>query len=131
MDSDSEVVWAKLYFSRDIPEETWIPKKLQTPTVAKPAPKPASKHGKQPAAKPTAICPSLSMMGNMCSCSRLCGTARGSFTLSLFRRRGRQKTDEWLQCMENFAYVHYVHGTISIYACQRESQILGQFTASN
>ena len=32
--------------------------------------------------------PSLSLMGNMCSCSRLCGTTRGSFTLSLFRRRG-------------------------------------------
>ena len=42
--------------------------------------------------------------------------------LSLFRRRGRQKSDEWMLCIELFAYLHYVHGTISIYACQRESQ---------
>ena len=64
--------------------------------------------------------PSLSLMGNMCGCLRLCGTARGSFTLSLFRRRGRQ--NEWMQCIENFAYLHHVHDTISIYACQRVSQ---------
>ena len=69
MDSDSEVVWAKsargtwglghtfgdkLYFTRDIPEEKWIPKKVEAPTVAKPAPKPAPKRGKKPAAKPAA-----------------------------------------------------------------------------
>ena len=69
MDSDSEVVWAKsawgpwglghtfgdkLYFTRDIPEHKWIPKKLVAPTVPKPAPKPAPKRGKQPAAKPAA-----------------------------------------------------------------------------
>ena len=65
-------------------------------------------------------------MGNMCSCSILCGAALGSFTLSLFRRMGRQNSDEWMQCKETFAYLHYVHGTISIYACQSVSQILGR-----
>ena len=74
MDSDSEVVWAKsargtwglghtfgdkLYFTRDIPEENWIPKKLEAPTVAKPAPKPAPKRGKLPAAKPAAASSSI------------------------------------------------------------------------
>ena len=68
----------------------------------------------------------LERMGNMCSCSILCGAALGSFTLSLFRRMGRQNSDEWMQCKETFAYLHYVHGTISIYACQSVSQILGQ-----
>ena len=82
MDSDSEVGWGacrlghtfgdKLYFTRGIPEEKWIPKKLEAPTVAKPAPKPAPKRGKEPTAKLQPVCPSLSLMGKMCSCSRLC-----------------------------------------------------------
>ena len=74
MDSDSEVVWAKsaqgtwglghtfgdkLYFTWDIPEEKWIPKKLEAPTVAKLAPKPAPKRGKQPAAKPAVASSSI------------------------------------------------------------------------
>ena len=54
--------------------------------------------------------PSLSLMGNMCSCSRLCGTARGSFTLSLYRTRGMHRTDEWMLCIENSAYLYCVHG---------------------
>jgi hypothetical protein len=45
----------KLYFTRDIPEEKWIPKKLEAPTVAKPAPEPAPKRGKQPAAASSSI----------------------------------------------------------------------------
>ena len=51
LDSDSDVVWAKsiretcrightfgdsLYFTRDIPEEKWIPKRLVAPTVPHP-----------------------------------------------------------------------------------------------
>ena len=54
--------------------------------------------------------PSLSLMGNMCSCSRLCGTVRGSFTLSLCRTRGMHRTDEWMLCIENSAYLYCVHG---------------------
>ena len=51
----------------------WIPKKLVAPTVPKHAPKLALKRGKQPAANlRQPIRPSLSLMGNMCSCSRLC-----------------------------------------------------------
>ena len=49
----------------------------------------------------------------------------------VFRRRGTQKTDEWMQCIESFAHLHYVHGTMSIYACQHVSQILGRPTTSN
>ena len=74
MDSDSEVVWAKfapgtwglgrtfgdnLDFTRDILEEKWIPKKLEAPTVAKPAPKLAPKHRKQPTVKPFAATSSI------------------------------------------------------------------------
>ena len=70
MDTHSEVVWARsvgeawglgytfgdtLYFTRDIPEEKWIPKKLVAPTVPKPAPK----FAKQPAAKPAAASSSI------------------------------------------------------------------------
>jgi hypothetical protein len=101
------------------------------PQVLKPALKPAPKRGKEPTAKLQPVCPSLSLMGNVFSCSIRCRTTRGSSALSLFRRRGRQKTDEWMQCIEAFAYLHYVHGTISIYACQRESQSLGLPTTSN
>ena len=84
----------RLYFTWDIPEQKWIPKKLVAPTVPKPAPKPAPKRGKQPAAASSSI-PVAD--GEMCSCSSLCGTARGSSALSLFRSWGRQKTDEWMQ----------------------------------
>ena len=49
-----------------------------------------------------------------------------SFALSLFSSRDRQITDEWMQCIMNFAYLHHVHGTISIYAFQRVSQSLGR-----
>ena len=49
----------KLYFTRSIPEAKWIPKKLEAPTVAKPAPKPAAKRGKQAAAKPAAASASI------------------------------------------------------------------------
>ena len=45
----------KLYFTRDIPQEKWIPKKLEAPPVAKPAPK----CRKQPAAKPAAASSSI------------------------------------------------------------------------
>ena len=41
----------KLYFIQDILEHKWIPRKLVAPTVPKPTPKSAPKHGKQPAAK--------------------------------------------------------------------------------
>ena len=128
MDSDSEVVWAKsargrlgsghtfvdkLCFTRDIPEEKWIPKKPEAPTVVKPAPKPAPKRGKQPAAKPVEpVRASVWLMGGMCSCSRLCGTGKRSFTLSLFSRRGMQQTDGLMHCIENFACLHHWHGTI-------------------
>ena len=50
--------------------------------------------------------------------------------MSLFGSRGGQITDEWMQYMVNFADLH-VHYTISIYACKRVSQSLGQPTASN
>ena len=33
-----------------------------------------------------------------------------------------------MQCIETFAYLHYAHGTISIYACHRRSHILEQPT---
>ena len=49
----------KLYFTRDIPEEKWIPKRLEAPTVAKPAPKPGPQRRKRPAAKPAAACLSI------------------------------------------------------------------------
>jgi hypothetical protein len=49
----------KLYFTRNIPEAKWIPKKLEAPTVAEPAPKPAAKRGKQAAAKPAAASASI------------------------------------------------------------------------
>ena len=51
--------------------------------------------------------------------------------MSIFKRTSRQKTDEWMQCIETFAYSHDVHGTISIYACHRQSQTLERPTASN
>ena len=56
--------------------------------------------------------PSLSLMGSMCSCSRLCGTGKRSFTLSLFSSRGMQQTDGLMHCIENFACLHHLHGTI-------------------
>ena len=46
--------------------------------------------------------------------------------MSLFSIRGRQIADEWVQCIVKFAYVHHVHDTISIYACQRVCQSLWQ-----
>ena len=63
--------------------------------------------------------PSLSLMGNTCSSSRLCGTVRGRFTLSLFSSRGSQKTGEWMQGIVNSAYLHHVPHTMNIDACQR------------
>ena len=57
--SDLSKCSLKVYFTRDIPEENWIPTKLEAPTVAKPAPKPAPKRGKQPAAKPAAASSSI------------------------------------------------------------------------
>ena len=41
----------------------------------------------------------------------LCGTVRGSFTLSLFSSRSRQITDERMQCIVNFACLQHVHDT--------------------
>ena len=46
--------------------------------------------------------------------------------MSLFSIRGRQIADEWVQCIVNFAYLHHMHDTISIYACQRVCQSLWQ-----
>ena len=70
MDSDSEVVWATsargtwgfrphLWGQVVFYPEKWIPKKLEAPTVAKPAPKPAPKRGKQPVAKPATASSSI------------------------------------------------------------------------
>ena len=56
--------------------------------------------------------PSLWLMGSMCSCSRLCGSRKRSFTLSLFSSRGMQQTDGLMHCIENFACLHHLHGTI-------------------
>jgi len=66
--SDAEIVWAKgprgvcglanvfangkLYFTRDVPEATWMPQGLEPP--AKPAAKPAPKSSIKSAAKPAA-----------------------------------------------------------------------------
>ena len=88
----------------------------------------APKRAKQPAAKP--VHPPLSMMGNMCSSSTLCGTERGSFTVSLFSSRGSQKNEGWLQCIDNSACLYRVPHNISIYACQYVSKSLWQPTAS-
>ena len=41
----------------------------------------------------------------------------------LFSSRGRQITDEWMQGIMGFAYVHHVHD-ISVSACQRASHSL-------
>ena len=113
---------------RDIPEERWIAKKLVALTVPKPAPKRA-KHLQRSLLQLARA--SLSLMGCMPSSSRLCRTVRGSFTLSLFSSRGNQKTDGWLQCIENSACVRHVPHTISIYACQRVSKSVLQPTVSN
>ena len=56
--------------------------------------------------------PSLWLMGSMCSCSGLCGTGKRSLTLSLFSSRGMQQTDGLMHCIENFASLHHLHGTI-------------------
>ena len=56
-------------------------------------------------------------MGNMCSNSRLCGSVRGSFTLSLFSNRGSQKTDEWMQCIENSASCASHRQQLCVSAC--------------
>ena len=58
--------------------------------------------------------------GQLCSSSGLCAIVQGSFTVSLFSIRVRQIADEWVQYIVKFAYVHHVHDTISIYACQRD-----------
>ena len=119
----------KLHVTRDIPEDKWIPTKLQAPTVAEPAPKPAPTHGKQPAAKPAAASWSIPVAdGQHVQLFKTLWTLRGSFTLSLFSSRGMQQTDGLMHCIENFAYLHHEHGTISMYACQRVSQSLGQAT---
>ena len=34
------------------------------------------------------------------------------FTLSLFSSRGMQQTDGLMHCIENFACLHHLHGTI-------------------
>ena len=104
-----------LYFTRDIPEEKWIPKKLDTPPVAKSAPKPAPKRGKQPAVKPAAASSSISVANGQHV--QQCGTVRGNFTTSLFSNRGsrgRQITGEWVLCIVDFTYLHHVHGTTCI-----------------
>ena len=88
-----------------------------TPTVAKRAPKP----------KLAAASSSIPVAdGQLCSSSGICALVRGSFTVSLFSIRGRRIADEWVQCIVNFAYLHHVHDTISIYACQRVCQSLWQ-----
>ena len=80
-----------------------------TPTVAKRAPKP----------KLAAASSSIPVAdGQLCSSSGLCAMVRGSFTVSLFSIRGRRIADEWVQCIVSFAYLHHVHDTISMYACQ-------------
>ena len=49
----------KLYLTRDIAEEKWIPKKLVAPTLPKPAPK----RGKQPAVKLASASSSILVAG--------------------------------------------------------------------
>ena len=51
-------------------------------------------------------------MGSMGSCSRLCGAGKTSFTLSLFSSRGMQQTGGLMHCIENFACLHHLRGTI-------------------
>ena len=81
------------------------------PAVPKSAPKLAPKREKHPAAKQAAA--SLSTPVADGQYMQLCGTVRGSFTLSLFSRRGSQKTGEWMQCIANSAYLHRTPYTMS------------------
>ena len=83
-------LWGQVIFHLDIPEHKWIPQQFLN---LHPNPHPNVESSLQQSLLQL-VRQSLSLMGNMCSCSRLCGTTRGSSTLSLFRRRGRQKTDE-------------------------------------
>ena len=46
--------------------------------------------------------------------------------MSLFSIRGRRIAGEWVQYIVKCAYLHQVHDTISIYACQRVCQSLWQ-----
>ena len=49
------VWWGKLYFTRNIPQEKWIPEKSVAPIVPKPAPKRAKQPKAQPAAPSSSI----------------------------------------------------------------------------
>ena len=73
---------------------------------------------------------SQSLMGNMCSTSRLCGTVRGSSTLSLFSNRGNQTTDGGVQRNEMSACFYHAPHTPSVEACRRVSKSFWQPTAS-
>ena len=113
--------------TRDIPEEKWIPKTLVATTV----PKPAAKRAQQPAAKPAAASSSIPVAdGKHVQQFETLWDRERSFTLLLFSSRGSQKTDGWLQCVEQSACVCHVPHTISMYACQRVSKSLWQPTAS-
>jgi hypothetical protein len=76
------------------------------PQVLKPALKPAPKRGKQPAAKPAAASSSIPVtdVEHVQLFKTMWDQKRKFYTL--FRRRGRQKTDEWMQCTETCAYLH-------------------------
>ena len=55
-----------------------------------------------------------SQFDHPCGCSAVqdYGTRKRSFTLSLFSSRGMQQTDGLMHCIENFACLHHLHGTI-------------------
>ena len=94
------------------------------PTVPKPAPERAPKPGKQPAAKPAAASSSIPVAdGEHVQVFKTMWDRKRKVCTIPVQKKGQ--AENCLSALRLLLIcIIYAHGTISIYACQRESQVL-------